>query len=90
MGEAGLAEWGSFHDRSRRGTRNSTPESSQAPSSALTDSSLCRFDVDPTTSGEQFLLIFTSKSGAFQLTASNPGQFYDNVFFVVPYYVELQ
>ncbi|MBI3458436.1 MAG: hypothetical protein HY002_21905 [Candidatus Rokubacteria bacterium] len=51
--------------------------------SAVTSSSLCPFDVDATTAGRQFRLILTrdpQNPSTFKLTASNPGQFYYNVF----------
>ncbi|NYT15936.1 MAG: leucine-rich repeat protein [Methanomassiliicoccales archaeon] len=53
----------------------------------VTTSELCVFDVDGDTSnGRQFKLIFTpdvpDNPSQYRLTASNPGQFYFNVFFV--------
>ena len=57
------------------------------PRSAVTDSSLCYFDQDPNVFGQQFTLIFIedpANPGTFQLTASNPGQFYYNVFYNGP------
>jgi hypothetical protein len=48
----------------------------------VTSSSLCTFDVDPDLNGDQFRLIFTP-DGAMtysKLNASNPGQFFVNVF----------
>lgn len=57
----------------------------ELPKSAVTSSSLCPFDVDPALDGEQFRLIFTqdpTNVSTFKLTASNPGQFYYNVFYV--------
>ncbi len=49
--------------------------------SEITNSALCPFDVDSATPGQQFKLIFTPYTpGPFKLAASNPGQFYDNVF----------
>jgi uncharacterized repeat protein (TIGR01451 family) len=54
------------------------------PKSKVTDSGLCEFDRDSDISGRQFRLIFTQdpkNPGAFKLTASNPGQFYFNVFY---------
>ncbi len=51
--------------------------------SIVTDSSLCTFDVDSGLVGSQFRLIFTpdpASPGLFKSTASNPGQFYYNVF----------
>jgi hypothetical protein len=52
---------------------------------AVTDSSLCVFDRDPGTPEREFRLLFTPdvKQGpAYKLTASNPGQYYYNVFYV--------
>jgi hypothetical protein len=53
----------------------------------VTDSSLCMFDIDNNAAnGRQFKLIFTpdvpDNPQFYRLTASNPGQFYVNVFFV--------
>jgi len=53
--------------------------------SVVTDSNYCLFDVDTETCGQQFRLIFTSdplNPSQYQLTASNPGQFYYNVFYI--------
>jgi len=53
--------------------------------SVVTDSNYCLFDEDPRTCGQQFRLIFTSdplNPTQYQLTASNPGQFYYNVFYI--------
>jgi hypothetical protein len=53
--------------------------------SVVTDTEFCIFDVDPERDGQQFRLIFTpdfSKGAIYKLSASNPGQFYYNVFFV--------
>jgi hypothetical protein len=54
------------------------------PFSQVTSSSLCYFDVDDQTPGQQFRLIFTQdvSNPPYKLTASNPGQFYYNVFYV--------
>jgi hypothetical protein len=49
--------------------------------SLVTDSSLCYFDIDSGQGGQQFRLIFTPYESAFKLSASNPGQFYYNVFY---------
>jgi hypothetical protein len=51
------------------------------PAAAFTDSSLCTFAEDGTQN--QFRLIFTPDVGAptYKLNASNPGQFYYNVFY---------
>src|SRR2546425_338156 len=57
------------------------------PRSAVTDSSLCSFDRDPNVFGQQFTLIFIedpANPGTYKLTASNPGQFYYNVFYNGP------
>jgi len=57
----------------------------ELPKSAVTTSSLCPFDVDSALDGQQFRLIFTqdpTNISTFKLTASNPGQFYYNVFYV--------
>jgi hypothetical protein len=46
---------------------------------------LCTFDRDGDLSGNQFRLVFTPDPAApttWKLNASNPGQFYDNVFYV--------
>ena len=55
------------------------------PWSKVTTSDLCEFDTDTGTEGQQFRLIFTpdypSGNGVYKLSASNPGQFYYNVFF---------
>jgi uncharacterized repeat protein (TIGR01451 family) len=54
------------------------------PKSKVTDSGLCDFDRDEDLDGRQFRLIFTQdpkSPGTFKLTASNPGQFYFNVFY---------
>jgi len=51
--------------------------------SRVTNSLLCFFDRDPSLAGNQFRLIFTQDPQApntYKLTASNPGQFYYNVF----------
>ena len=51
--------------------------------SLITDTSLCTFDIDPNTTGSQFRLIFTPDTNSpatWKLNASNPGQFYYNVF----------
>ena len=50
--------------------------------SAVTNSSLCPFDVDTSTDVSDFRLIFTPDLSATvsKLNASNPGQFYYNVF----------
>ncbi len=70
------------------GSRSSLPQSPQTiivlPQGGLTDTSYCPFDVDSSLSGQQFRLIFTpnpSSPSTFELTASNPGQFYYNGFF---------
>ncbi|MHA2064668.1 MAG: DUF7507 domain-containing protein, partial [Candidatus Thorarchaeota archaeon] len=55
------------------------------PPSAVTDSALCYFDRNPDIGGAQFRLIFTQdpkSPGTYKLTASNPGQFYYNVFYI--------
>jgi hypothetical protein len=52
--------------------------------SAVTSSSLCIFDVDATLEGDEFRLIYTpdpANQSASKLNASNPGQFYYNVFY---------
>jgi len=53
--------------------------------SVVTDSNYCLFDEDPRTCGQQFRLIFTSDPSnptQYQLTASSPGQFYYNIFYI--------
>jgi hypothetical protein len=55
-------------------------------SSLVTSSSLCTFDVDGA-AGNQFRLVYTpdpAKPQAFKLNASNPGQYYYNVFYSAP------
>ena len=54
--------------------------------SCLTDSSLCEFDKEPDTLGEQFRLIFTPDTSisGWKLKASNPGQFYYSVMYYGP------
>lgn len=52
--------------------------------SLVTDSSGCTFDRDPATPVQDFRLIFTQEPQNFpcyQVTASNPGQFYYNVLY---------
>jgi hypothetical protein len=52
--------------------------------SLVTDSALCTFDVDSGTAGNQFRLLYTpdqNNPSAWKLNASNPGQYYYNVFF---------
>jgi hypothetical protein len=56
-------------------------------SSFVTTSDLCYFDVDDNPTNErQFKLIFTpdvpTNPNLYRLTASNPGQFYYNIFYV--------
>jgi hypothetical protein len=49
----------------------------------ITDTQWCPFDIDPDTPGAQFRKIFTPdhlNHPYAKLNASNPGQFYDNVF----------
>jgi hypothetical protein len=51
--------------------------------SLITDTSLCTFDFDTGTPGNQFRLIYTpdtNSPSSWKLNASNPGQFYYNVF----------
>ena len=49
--------------------------------SELTNTSYCSFDFDPDLPGSQFRLLYVMESGAeYRLNASNPGQFYYNVF----------
>jgi hypothetical protein len=52
----------------------------------VTDSSLCAFDIDGSLAGRQFKLTYTpdvpDAPNLYRLTASNPGQFYMNVFYV--------
>jgi hypothetical protein len=55
------------------------------PFSAVTTSSLCPFDRDPVTDDQEFNLLFTrdpADISKYRLTASNPGQFYYNVFYI--------
>ncbi len=54
------------------------------PPSAATDSALCYYDRAPDIDGQQFRLIFTPDMQvwpAYKLPASNPGQFFYNVFY---------
>jgi len=48
----------------------------------VTDSSLCTFDMDPTTTCKDFRLLFTPYGGGYKVNASNPGQTFYNVFYV--------
>ncbi|MEM2294046.1 MAG: hypothetical protein QXX41_12295 [Nitrososphaerota archaeon] len=55
------------------------------PKSMVTTSRLCYFDFDSAKEGQQFRLIFTqdpTNPSTYKLTASNPGQFYYNVFYI--------
>jgi hypothetical protein len=55
------------------------------PPSAATNSSLCYYDFDDEADGQQFRLIFTPDMQnwpQYKLPASNPGQFFYNVFYV--------
>ncbi|NBP25413.1 MAG: hypothetical protein EBU81_12880 [Proteobacteria bacterium] len=50
----------------------------------VTDSSLCTYDMDPTTGCKDFRLLFTQDALNFpqyKVTASNPGQTYFNLFY---------
>ncbi len=47
----------------------------------VTDSALCSYDLDLTTSCRDFRLLFTQDTGGYKLNASNPGQTYYNVFY---------
>jgi hypothetical protein len=53
------------------------------PNNAVTSSSLCTFDFDSTLAGSQFRLIYTPDMAnpVYKLNASNPGQFFYNVFY---------
>ncbi len=54
------------------------------PSNIITDTSRCIFDRDPNLAGQQFRNIFTQDPMAFpsfKMTATNPGQFFYNVFY---------
>jgi hypothetical protein len=54
------------------------------PPSAATDSALCYYDREPEIPGQQFRLVFTpdmQEWPAHKLPASNPGQFFYNVFY---------
>jgi hypothetical protein len=65
-------------------TSNSTCEPfTVVPNDAVTSSSLCTFDFDSTLPGSQFRLIYTPDlaNPVYKLNASNPGQFYYNVFY---------
>jgi hypothetical protein len=50
----------------------------QSPPIALTNSSLCTFDTNPTAPGRQFKRLFTQDT-YYGLTATNPGQFFYNL-----------
>jgi uncharacterized repeat protein (TIGR01451 family) len=55
------------------------------PFSKVTSSSLCIFDKNDDIPGQQFRLIFTNDpttENRYKLTASNPGQFYYNIFYI--------
>ncbi|UCF08892.1 MAG: DUF11 domain-containing protein, partial [Thermoplasmata archaeon] len=55
------------------------------PKSEVTDTSFCYFDRNPDRDLQQFRLIFTqdpTSPGTYKLTASNPGQYYYNVFYL--------
>jgi len=55
--------------------------------SIVTSSSLCTFDYNSQVPGDQFRLLFTQDPTApsyYKLTASNPGQFFYNMFVVDP------
>jgi len=55
------------------------------PTNIVTSSSFCPFDLIPGTAIQDFKLIFTSdpaSPSAYWLAASNPGQFYYNVFYI--------
>jgi len=55
------------------------------PQALVTNSSLCTFDTNSTQTGSQFRLIYTPDgTGYWKLSASNPGQFYYNVFLAGP------
>src|SRR5262249_23785275 len=44
--------------------------------------SYCQFDYDPNLAGNQFRLLYLQNTGSgYQLNGTNPGQFYDNVFY---------
>jgi hypothetical protein len=54
------------------------------PSNLVTDSSLCIFDRDRSTPEQDFRLIFTQdpqSPSCYKIAASNPGQFFYNVFY---------
>jgi VCBS repeat-containing protein len=54
------------------------------PHSVVTSSSLCTFDFDQETEGDQFRLILTPHNdprNTFKLSASNPGQFFYNLYY---------
>jgi len=53
--------------------------------SVVTNTEYCYFDYDPDEAGQQFRLIFTPSltlQGTHKMSASNPGQFYYNVFYI--------
>ena len=59
---------------------------SAVPESAVTSSLRCSFDVNTDVAGSQFRLIYTPELAATtsKLSASNPGQFFYNVFYSGP------
>ena len=62
-------------------TKTCTITNDDIAKSVVTDSSLCTFDVDNGLQGNQFRLLFTPDTTAWKLNASNPGQFYYNIFY---------
>jgi hypothetical protein len=71
------------NDTEETGSSSWTVTVTVVPASVITNSSLCTFDFDPNTAGSQFRLIYTPDNtvpGASKLNASNPGQFFYNVF----------
>jgi Prealbumin-like fold domain len=63
-------------------TKTCTVTNNDMPMSMFTDTLLCTFDVNSSQSGNQFRLLFTPDpaSAGYKLNATNPGQYYYNVF----------
>ncbi len=65
-------------------TKTCTVTNDDLAQTLVTSSSLCTFDVDSSTPGNQFRLLFTpdiTVSGTNKLNATNPGQTFYNVFY---------
>jgi hypothetical protein len=65
--------------------RTVTAHYNELPDGDVTTSSLCDFDFDDDPTYKNFRLIFTpfiTDDGDYKLSASNPGQFYYNIFYL--------